>query len=475
MRVWPQRVRWSPRARVPRVAALALTLGGLGAAAGVAWGDRQERTHEATAVILLNPTEGNPFSPDGSAGADLVNLETEAQLVVSDEVGRLVMDRRGGESPAAELGDVAAEVPPNTQLIEITVTDRSLADALTRAQAFAETFLDYRMSKSEAALFDRGAAVKEQIERQADLLEEHVRALDAARPSSSEALLLQQQIIDVTANLGQLRSQAAGIDAAPVDPGQVVTPATAGGTGPLGLRVLGGLLGLAVGMAAGVAWGASRVRLAGWIRGPHDLPDAGPPVLAILSQPTPDQDELNRLRAGVLARSAHSPLVILATALRGDAVTPTPLAGSLARANLEVVLVDAAAAAPDDAPEPGLVDLLRGEADADCVLQSWSRHLTVLTPGTDPHALEDLAAAPEMEVLVDDLGKRADVIVIACPDSSASRTQALARLADVVLVEVAIGRATVDDVTAAAAALDPGEAGEATALVLLRSRRGKSR
>jgi hypothetical protein len=99
----------------------------------------------------------------------------------------------------------------------------------------------------------------------------------------------------------------------------------------------------------------------------------------------------------------------------------------------------------------------------------------VLTPGTDPHALEDLAAAPEMEVLVDDLGKRADVIVIACPDSSASRTQALARLADVVLVEVAIGRATVDHVTAAVDALDPGEAGEATALVLLRSRRGKSR
>jgi hypothetical protein len=452
------------------VAALALTLGVLGATAGVAWGERQERTHEATAVILLNPTEGNPFSPEGTAGADLVNLETEAQLVVSDEVGRLVGDRRGGESPEAELVNVSAEVPPNTQLIEIAVSDRSIEDALERAQAFAEVFLDYRRSRTETAVFDRGAAVKEQIQRQSDQLDEHVRALDEARPSSSEALLLEQQIIEVTAHLGQLRSQAAGIDAAPVDPGQVVTPATLGGTGPLAPRALGGLLGLVVGLGGGLAWGVSRVRLAGWIRGPDDLPDGGPPVLAVLS-PAPAEDQLGRLRAGVLARNGRRPLVISVAALKGEAATPAPLAGSLARANLEVVLVEAGGAPIADDPEPGLVDLLRGEADADQVLQSRTRHLTVLSAGTEPEALEDLLVAPEMGLLVDDLGKRADVVLLASPDSSTSRAQALAHLADIVLVEVVVGRATVDDVTAALSALDHAASNDRAALVLLGSGR----
>jgi len=452
------------------VAALALALGVLGATAGVAWGERQERTHEATAVILLNPTEGNPFSPEGTAGADLVNLETEAQLVVSDEVGRLVGDRRGGESPAAELVNVSAVVPPNTQLLEITVADRSVEDALERAQAFAEVFLDYRQSRTETAVFDRGASVKEQIQRQSDQLDDHVRALDQAKSSSSEALLLEQQIIEVTAHLGQLRSQAAGIDAAPVDPGQVVTPATLGGTGPLAPRALFGLLGLVVGLGAGVAWGVSRVRLAGWIRGPDDLPDGGPPVLAVLS-PMPEEDQLGRLRAGVLARNARRPLVIAVAALKGEAATPAPLAGSLARANLEVVLVEAGGAPIAEDPEPGLVDLLRGEADADQVLQSRTRHLTVLSPGTDPEALEDLVVAPEMGLLVDDLGKRADVVLLASPDSSTSRAQALAQLADIVLVEVVVGQATVGDVTAALSALDHAASSDRAALVLLGSGR----
>ena len=445
-------------------------LGAVGAATGATWGNWQDRSHEATAVILLNPIEGNPFSPEGTAGADLVNLETEAELVASDEVGRLVMDRRGGESSAAELAGVSTEVPQNTQLIEITATDRSAEDALERAQAFAEVFLAYRRARSEAAVFDRGAAVQEQVVGQAELLDEHVSDLSAAEPGSPDALLLKQQIIDVTARLGQLRSQVAGIDAAPVDPGQVVTPATIAGGGPLGMGALTGLLGLVVGVGTGIAWGVSRVRLAGWIRGPDDLPETGPPVLATLSVPEPTDEELGRLRAGVLARSARRPLVVLVTALEGESVTSGALAGSLARANLEVVLVEATGTESAKRQPRGLVDVLCGKADTDRVLRPRSGHLTVLSPGTAPEALEDLVIAPEMGLLVDDLGKRADVVLIAGSECSGSRAQALALLADVVIVEVALGRATVDDVTVALSAVGHVESAAGAALVLLAGR-----
>ncbi len=473
VRVWARPVRRSPRAAVPRTVALALVLGALGATAGVAYGDRKERSFEATAVILLNPTEGNPFSPDGTAGADLVNLQTEAELVASDEVGRIVRDRRGGDSTAAELADVSAAVPANTQLIEITVADRSADQAADRAQAFAEVFLAYRRSRSEAAVFDRSAAIDEQIEKQSDQLDEHVLALAEARRSSPDAILLKQQIIEATTHLAQLRSQGAGIDAAPIDPGQVVTPAAASPAGPLGTRVLGGLLGLAVGLGAGIAWGVSRVRLAGWIRGPDDLPDTAPQALATLSLPKPTDEELGRLRAGVLARSERRPLVILATALEGDPVTANPLAVSLARANLEVVLVEVSSAEAEDYAEPGLVDVLRGTVDADRVLEPRTGHLNVVRPGTEPAALEDLVVAPEMGLLVEDLRKRADVVIIAGAESGGSRASALARHADLVLVEIAVGSATVDDITATLSALGHGESAANAALVLLRHPRGR--
>ena len=140
----------------PRVLLLSLMLAVLGAGAGFVYGELQGRVHSATAVILLNPTEGNPFAPDSAAGVDLVDLETEAQLVLSDEVANLVADRRDGDTAANELVGVKAEVPPNTQLIEITVEDKSRDEALDRAQAFAEVYLEYRQSRSETAGLRQG-------------------------------------------------------------------------------------------------------------------------------------------------------------------------------------------------------------------------------------------------------------------------------------------------------------------------------
>lgn len=441
-----------PFRAAPRVLVLTILFGLIGAGAGFAYGELQGRKHEATAVILLNATEGNPFAPDSAAGVNLVDLETEAQLVLSDEVARLVADRRGGGTPAEQLSGVKAAVPANTQLIEITVENKSREEALVRAQAFAEVYLEYRQSRSETAAFDRGAAVKEQIRLQSDELQAQVQELDSAPEGSSKALLLQNQILELTDHLGQLRAEAADLDAAPVDPGQVVTPAFVKGAGLLGTGLLAMLLGLIVGAGAGLAWGMSRVRLAGWVRSPDDLDPLDVPVLAALGSRDPTPEDLGRLRAGLLSLDVRRPLVVVLTGLSGGTCSSMPLATSLARANHEAVLVHTGTPDPETV-KVGLADLLRGQADADEALTPALKHLTVLGPGTGTDDLDDLVMTPEMADLVEDLGKRGDLVILDAPDAFSARTLGLTQLADVILVEVPRGRVTLDQVEGALSAL----------------------
>ena len=441
-----------PFRAAPRVLVLTLLLGLLGAGAGAVWGELRGRMHQATAVILLNPTEGNPFAPDSAAGVNLVDLETEAQLVLSDEVAGLVADRRGGGTAGSQLTGVEAEVPPNTQLIEITVENKSSDEALNRAQAFAEVYLEYRQSRSETAAFDRGAAVKEQIRLQSDELQTQVQELDSAPEGSPKALLVQQQIIELTDHLGQLRSEAADLDAAPVDPGQVVTPAYVKDAGPLGTGLVAALLGAILGAGLGLAWGLSRVRLAGWVRGPDDLDPVDVPVLAALGSRDPTPEDLGRLRAGLLSLDVRRPLVVVVTGLTGGTCSPMPLATSLARANHEAVLVHTGTPHPESV-KVGLADLLRGQIDADEALEPAIQHLTVLGPGTGTDDLDDLVMTPEMADLVEDLGKRGDLVILDAPDANSPRTLGLTQLADVVLLEVPRGQTTLDQVEAALAVL----------------------
>ncbi|HWM03657.1 MAG TPA: hypothetical protein VNP92_15085 [Actinophytocola sp.] len=432
---------------------LTIVLGLIGAGAGIVVGELRGRMQEATSVILLNPTEGNPFAPDSTASVNLVDLETEAQLVLSDEVARLVADRRGdGGSASSLLSGVEATVPPNTQLIEITVENKSGAEALATAQAFAEVYLEYRQSRSETAAFDRGASVKEQIRLRQDELQTQVQELDEAPAGSSRALLLQNQIVELTDHLGQLRSEAADLDAAPVDPGQVVTPAYVKDAGPLGTTLVAMLLGALVGAGLGLAWAMSKVRLAGWVRHPDDLDPLDVPVLAALGSRDPTPEDLGRLRAGLLSLDVRRPLVVVLTGISGGTCTAMPLATSLARANHEAVLVNTGTTDPETV-KVGLADLLRGQVDADEALKPALKHLTVLDAGTGTDDLDDLVMTPEMADLVEDLGKRGDLVILDAPDASSPRTLGLAQLADVVLVEVPRGRATVDQVESALAVL----------------------
>jgi hypothetical protein len=417
------------------VVVVACTLPGV--AAGVWWGDRTEAVHEATAVILVNPLEGNPFSPDGT-GDELVNLETEAHLVTSDSVGRLVGRRTGGDTPLGELlAGISVTVPPNTQILQITARAAASADAVERAQAFAETYLAYRQARSESELFDRAAQVQEQIgERNAEL-RRTATALDAAAARSPQALLLQQELAEITSQIGQLRTQRAVLETQPANPGQVVTPAAVPSSALPGWTVLGGVAGGALGLGCAIAMVTVRARRDPRISDVEDLVE----LLAVVDVPyLGPSDQPVRIRGGLLAAATARPLVVLLGGLGGadpDRSCAPGLSSCLARAELETVLVDLEHrdGTAGASKRLGLVDLLLERTTAHDLLGD-DVQVGYVGAGTTPPRLDDLTSAPRMWDLVEELRKRADVVLLAGGPLGEARTRALLPLADRVVLEV---------------------------------------
>ncbi len=450
-----------------RAAVLVVLLGLLGAAGGTWWGMGQAAVHESTAVILVNPLEGNPFSPEGS-GDDLVNLETEAQLVRSDAMGELVAERvDDGRTSDELLETVKVSVPTNTQLLEITTTGSSDAAANASAQAFAETYVEYRRTRTDAAVFEKTARINEQI---ADRNRERLALLAqlaALSPTAPRAPLLNQQLATLTTQVGELRSQLSAFTSVARDPGQVVTPATATPGGLPGGIATAAVLGLLVGAALGLVLALALGRLDNAVRRPEDLAAREARYLGELDlDPAGDPEQVARVRTALLAVDRRRPLVVLTTTLggpdqsvrqqghqqgQGGTGLALAVARSLAASHLMTVVVEVVGS--ETRRQRGLTDLLQGRATLDQVLSSPSSHLSVLPTGTDQARLDDLAAAPATGARIRELADRADVVLLACGGPDEIRTQALVALADVLVLEVHQGEASVDEVDAATADL----------------------
>ena len=93
-------------------------VGVLGLLAGFAFSLIHPPVYTSSASVLINPLEGNPYSPD-SQGDSLVALETEAQIVSSDEVTKetAALLKDGSTLDLLQKG-VSALVQPNTQIIQ---------------------------------------------------------------------------------------------------------------------------------------------------------------------------------------------------------------------------------------------------------------------------------------------------------------------------------------------------------------------
>ncbi|MEP7089088.1 MAG: hypothetical protein ABI776_03180 [Nocardioidaceae bacterium] len=222
----------------------------LGAAAGFALGSRSADRFTAEASVLVAPLTGNPYSPNGN-GDDLVNLETEAQLVSSDTVAAKVVTELGGLTTREALDGLSVTVPANTQILVVDQTAGSRADARARAQSFAKSYLAFRTERANQVVSAQAGRIQKQINRQTRDLDALVRKQSAELVVVRRAVL-QEQVNGATTQIAQLRTALADLQTGEVDPGQVITPAHVTSRSPrttMALFLVGGAL---VGFALGI-------------------------------------------------------------------------------------------------------------------------------------------------------------------------------------------------------------------------------
>ncbi len=437
--------------RLRRVLVLGLVLGGLGAAAGWWTGHRQAESHEATVVVLVSPLQGNPFSPDSREG--LLNLETEARLVTSDAVARAVVEKGAATGTvAAVVGAISVEVPANTQLLRITATNRDPTTASRLADAFAQSYLDYRATRTAATVFDRRAHLTEELSSMRAELADLTAERESRPVGSPRRAVLDQQVAGLVAQVAQVQTEQTSLGYVSQDPGQVVTPAQVARAALLPAPVLWAIAGGGLGLLLAVAGSFGGTRRNARVGSMLDLAVAGHEEVRAV-------DDIAAVRARVLGVFPLRPMVVLVVGIDTVATEPVDqFVEGLARARQQTVHVrmghqtrdPAEPEAQDAAEEPrfDFLHVLAGDASIDKAIERIDDFHSEIRVGAGRDSA-DLLASPELSHVVAELRGRADVVVFSETCLPGADAELLLAHVDVVLLWTTAGVSTYASLEAA--------------------------
>lgn len=382
------------------------------------------RQYEARAQLYVS-TAGAGSVTDLAQGGNFTQRQvaTYADLVTSPLVLQPVIDQLSlGESTTELAAQVAANVPPDTVLIDVLVSDedanRSALIANTVSVQFADT-----IDELESVGDSSGSAVKATVVRQ---------ALVPTDPSWPRPLL----------NIG------------------------------LGL-LLGLLVGLSVALLrhlfdTGIAneSDVARVTDRTVIGGIAFDKQAGSQPLIVRSNPQSTRAEAFRtLRTNLrFIDAAERPRsMVFTSSLPGEGKTTTVanLALTMAASGATVCVIEGDLRRPRLLDYMGLIssvgltNVLIGQAELDDVLQPYAESLTVLGCGPIPPNPSELLGSNAMSELVRELESRFDhVIIDAPPLLPVTDAAVLSRVADGTIVVVGAGVVNRDQLSKALASLD---------------------
>lgn len=421
--------------------------------------------YSATATLLLSPAPGNPLTAEETASTARVTvaMETEAGLVTTPTLADLTGERVGRAIPVDDER-VRTSSPSGSQMLNITFTSTSPERAQEGAQAYADTYLEYREGRAVA---NQEARI-ERLEAQAAEAQD---ALTSALANASEDQFSAQQVESYTTTLADINANISAVRVESTEPGRVITPAATPtspeGTNPLLILVAGALGGVVLGtlLAIFLEWRRDLVR-------ENEVLDvSGVPVFARLPQRTPpglvvgaDHDSARgaaaheayrRLRAGVVANGPR-PHVLGVTAVgvheHASAVAAN-LALSLSEARFSVLVIAADPRSrrvetlfeiPDS---PGLAEVLWGTVEPHDAIRH-RRGVSVL-PGGDVLAARELLGGQAFRDTVARLSSDFDYVIVAASSTGTADGDAAIGTTDSVLLSVTSSRTTHAQVSAA--------------------------
>ncbi|GIL37157.1 hypothetical protein PDTK01_32320 [Phycicoccus sp. DTK01] len=440
----------------------ALLVGALGALVVL----RLPVAYTSTTDVLLNPTPGNALTTDSSRSGDQINvaMQTEAGLVKSPPVADIVAVAMREKIEAA-ASEVEVSVPPNTQIVRIEYTGDSPRTAQRFASAYADALLQYRRNQAESNVTGQLDLLKQQSDTASAGLKKAAASAGGTDPSAEAVAQVQLY----TNRLATLQDQIGTLEATPVAPGTVVTPASLAtakdGLPVVLLVVVAVLLGLVLGLGLAI-W---RERTDDHIRSAADADVESLSVMGLVPAGlgngnqgivTKDggalADAYRGVRASLFAQAPAPAVVVVAgldeTLERAGHRVAVNLATSIAVSGHSVCLVDATLA--DGSIEEltgveggyGLADAIADSGPVRVpVAEAWGGY-HVVTGGSVGRSIREQLASNRLREVLDHLAARHEYVVVAAPVISLSETNELALASTGVVLVAADRRSLRDDV-----------------------------
>jgi capsular polysaccharide biosynthesis protein len=395
--------------------------------------------------VSLHPgyTPGRPLDPKKREPRD-TTMDTEAQLVWSDEVLRRLASFPGFDAPRAELRDrIDLSVPNSTHVLTIGVRAGTPAQARSGAQAVAEGYLDLR----QQILGGVQQRNREALEKYLTLLHKQLRTLpgDDEELARRNARTRRQEIMK---QIEEVQKQISVLNRKVVQAGEVLRGAAL----PTGRDDAGRDVALAGGLGVG---------LLGWV-GFTLLIDRRP----------------RRIRRPADVRlHAQLPIMVESSALGGGhREICRRLRNLVFDAEATTVLVTGVPAAAGTAVAYELAELCTEGGSATTVLRiraDGEQRDPAEAPPPRTFAVRLVRSDDDRQLTraVDKAGRESRIVVITTPDINAADTISAAAASDLTLVVVERGHALDREVASGVLALDQS-ANPARGIVLTRQRPG---
>jgi capsular polysaccharide biosynthesis protein len=426
--------------------------------------------YTSTTSVLVTPT-GSPSQTTSSTRAgETINMDTEAQIITSTEVVIAVAEALGHTVDVQELAErVTIAVPPNTEILDISYTGPSAAQARQGAEAFAIAYLVNRGTTAENSVEAEQATLQARID-DLDARLASVTEATAALPEDSAARAYNEaQASGLNDQLGDLNAQLNELNAFRGTPGEIITRASlpTAPSSPQGLLTVAA--GALLGLLAGVGLAVLRERSDQYIRRAADVERrVDLPLLAempssmdlehveLATAASPEGRSYTRLRNVVTAGAQHEARVVLVAGVSGPAgPVAANLAASLARSGDDTVLVcgDVHAETETDllggTNGVGLAEVLAGRASAGEAMRRLPGlpELHVLGPGTDRDRAAELLQTSGPRDLLGALLEVATWVVIEAPATTdGADAQTLARFSDLAVLVVQVNGTTAQEI-----------------------------
>jgi polysaccharide biosynthesis transport protein len=427
--------------------------------AGAALGSSllQASVYQGKASVLLEPRSTDPLNPSGSQTDPTKDVATQIQVLLSAPVKSVVKTKLGAEP------DVSAAQVGDTAVIEVRANSTDPSQAAAIANAYANSYVEYRRKQSVDNLLAIGQELQPRIDslqKQVDQLNSQINSAPACSSPSQmpsacaqrdniqsnvtprrDALVNQQQLykqrldqLQVNADLSTGNAELAtpaDVPTSPVSPKPLRSVVTAIGVGlilGIGLAFLFEYLDDSVKRKEDVEKATHGLTTLGLIPLLPTWKNRQEPRIVSMAEPNSSLAEAYRsLRTAVQFMALDQPMNVLQvtspSAAEGKTTTMSNLAVALARAGQRVVMVDCDLRRPRIHDffglhnDVGFTSVLLGEVPLGEAVQEvpGERLLMILASGLLPPNPSELLASQRTAQILAALQSESDIVLIDSP------------------------------------------------------------